>query len=340
MLSRPEGLEDADLLDALEASWALRSISVSYLAVGAGSHHWHVTDVDARSWFVTVDDLDVRRDDRDASRSDVFDRLAAALGTAHALRESGARFVAAPIASIGGEVVRVVDDRWAVAVYPLIDGESFRGGQPMPMSDRLEIVDLVSRLHTMSRPASARPRDDEYRLQSRRDLEEAVRDLAGYRDSGPYSTRLALLLSEHQGLIVDLLAEYDDLVARARGLTGRHVVTHGETHAGNTMRTREGWVLVDWDTAQLAAPERDLWLLEPGDGAATDAYQAATGVEVLPDLLQLFRLRWDLADLGVDVARLRGPHATSADDDRSWQGINNVLSRRSSGDVGPPAAWR
>ncbi|WP_432843998.1 phosphotransferase family protein [Dactylosporangium sp. CA-092794] len=36
------------------------------------------------------------------------------------------------------------------------------------------------------------------------------------------------------------------------------VLTHGEPHPGNTMRTGGGWLLIDWDTALLAAPERDL----------------------------------------------------------------------------------
>jgi spectinomycin phosphotransferase/16S rRNA (guanine(1405)-N(7))-methyltransferase len=340
MLSRPEGLDDRVLVDALERDWALRPTSASYLPVGAGSHHWRVVDVDGGGWFVTVDDLDARREDPDESRSEVFERLATALGTARGLRERGARFVVAPIPSCEGGVLRAVGDQWAVAVYPLVDGEAFRGGQRMPLSDRLAVVDLISRLHTVPPSPAVRPCADDYRLQNRRDLEHAVRDPAGDRGSGPYALPLAQVLTEHGRFIQDMLAAYDDLVAHACTLTERHVPTHGEPHAGNTMRTTEGWVLVDWDTARLAAPERDLWLLEPGDGATTRAYEAATGIEVVAELLDLFRLRWDLADLGVDIARLRAPHATSADDNRAWEGVTHVLSRRSSGDVVPRAAWR
>lgn len=339
MLSPPEGLDDRVLLGVLDEGWSLRSTSAAYLPVGAGSYHWRVDDLDAGDWFVTADDLDARREDPRESRKEVFDRLSAALGAAHALWEHGAHFVVAPVSSSDGEVLRAVGEQWAVAVYPRIDGEAFHGGQRLPVSDRLEVVDLIGRLHTVSLPPSSRPRADDYRLQNRGDLEHAVRDPAGSQDSGPYATPLAQVLREHERLILNMLAEYDDRVAHARGLTDRHVPTHGEPHAGNTMRTTQGWMLVDWDTARLAAPERDLWLLEPGDGAATSAYQAATGIELLPDLLDLFRLRWDLADLGVYIARLRAPHATSADDNRSWEGITHVLSRRSSGDVVPRAAW-
>ena len=105
------------------------------------------------------------------------------------------------------------------------------------------------------------------------------------------------------------------------------------------MRTTTGWKLVDWDTALVAAPERDVWLLESGDGTACAAYTKATGFNVQPELLALFRLRWDLSDLGVDIARLRAPHANSADDARAWEGIFHILTRRSLGDGIPQAAW-
>ena len=32
----------------------------------------------------------------------------------------------------------------------------------------------------------------------------------------------------------------------------RMVLTHGEPHPGNTMRTVDGWRLIDWDTALVA----------------------------------------------------------------------------------------
>ena len=53
---------------------------------------------------------------------------------------------------------------------------------------------------------------------------------------------------------------------------------------------------IDWDTALMAPPERDLWMLETGDGDATDAYTAATGTAIIPAMLDLFRIRWDLSD--------------------------------------------
>jgi spectinomycin phosphotransferase/16S rRNA (guanine(1405)-N(7))-methyltransferase len=337
--SPPAGLAESDLAAALEANWGIATVSMTYLAVGAGSHHWRVEDRHDRAWFVTVDDLDARRDDPSESRTDVFARLTAALATAHALAEEGAGYVVAPIAGRAAAVVHRLADAWAVAVYPMIDGETFRGGQALPATDRLAVVEVIARLHTAARPTGTSARSDDYRLQNRADLEAAIADPASHADVGPHSAPLASLLAEHRQLIVDTLTDYDELVDVARTHDDRAVLTHGEPHAGNTMRTPRGWTLVDWDTALLAAPERDVWMLEPGDGLASAAYTKATGVDVLPELLALFRLRWDLSDLGVDVARLRAPHLNNADDARSWDGINQVLTRRSSGDDAPPAAW-
>ena len=75
------------------------------------------------------------------------------------------------------------------------------------------------------------------------------------------------------------------------------------------MLTPGGWVLIDWDTALAAPPERDLWSLDPGDGSILDAYAGLTGVTPQSAMLDLYRLRWDIADIAADVSRFRRPHA-------------------------------
>lgn len=104
------------------------------------------------------------------------------------------------------------------------------------------------------------------------------------------------------------------------------MLTHGEIHPGNTMLAADGrWLLIDWDTALVAPPERALWNLDPGDGSILDAYAAATGVTSLPGVLDLYRLRWDIADIVYDVGRFRRPHGGSADDDRSWELLRSLI---------------
>ena len=88
----------------------------------------------------------------------------------------------------------------------------------------------------------------------------------------------------------------------------------------------DGWVLINWDTALLAPPQRDLWNLDPGDGSVIAAYAEATGTPPLPQLLELYRIRWDISDIAADVSRFRAPHAGSADDEKTWQGLRALIA--------------
>jgi aminoglycoside phosphotransferase (APT) family kinase protein len=102
------------------------------------------------------------------------------------------------------------------------------------------------------------------------------------------------------------------------------VLTHGEPHPGNTIRTDVGLVLVDWDTARRAPPERDLWMLGD-DAASAAAYEAATGRPVLSDAMELYRLSWDLAEIGIYVHQFRAPHGDSADEQLARSGLEHHL---------------
>ena len=84
-----------------------------------------------------------------------------------------------------------------------------------------------------------------------------------------------------------LLARYDGWPQPPALRPARGVLTHGEPHPGNTMLTAAGWLLIDWDTALVAPPERDLWSLDPGDGSILSAYADATGVRPLPRCIEL-----------------------------------------------------
>lgn len=104
------------------------------------------------------------------------------------------------------------------------------------------------------------------------------------------------------------------------------VLTHGEPHPGNLIETDGGWRLVDWDTTLVAPPERDLWIVEPGDGSVIGAYEAATGRPVLRSDLELYRLTWKLADIALFVAELRQPHGDTADIQESWAALRLNLA--------------
>lgn len=176
-----------------------------------------------------------------------------------------------------------------------------------------------------SRPT---PRTD-LTLPGRESLEQALDDLDREWTGGPYSEPARRLLASRADHVRRLLGESDLLAEQMRNTASAWVVTHGEPHPGNVLRTAAGLRLVAWDTVQIAPPERDLWLVV-GDTAdkADDwlaGYVRATAHQISPAGLALYRLWWELADIAGFVDELRRPHIATADTAASWMYLQRYL---------------
>src|SRR5262249_47188738 len=130
-------------------------------------------------------------------------------------------------------------------------------------------------------------------------------------DGGPFADPTRQELQDHSGLIADWFGEFDSLAAHLEPV--EPVITHGEPHPGNLIRTAAGIRLVDWDTVAVDRPERDLWMLEDGTGAATALYERLTGRVIDPNAITIYRLAWKLADLVSFTLQLYAPHDSDAD---------------------------
>jgi spectinomycin phosphotransferase len=96
------------------------------------------------------------------------------------------------------------------------------------------------------------------------------------------------------------------------------MITHGEPYPGNALRQGIRPPLIDWDTAGMALPERDLWhVVGPGSPEAA-MYSGLAGRVVGDAALAAYRLRWQLDDLGLSVALFRSPHANDANTAAMW----------------------
>jgi spectinomycin phosphotransferase/16S rRNA (guanine(1405)-N(7))-methyltransferase len=287
VLHPPTGFTDGDLVEALARHWHVTASSVEYQAVGFGSHNWKVEP----GWFAKVDE------DRD------FERLAAAFRSA-----ADVPFAIAPMPTREGEpLVRV--GRFGVALYPYVEGESFTFGDYRDPAHRRAALDMVVEVHQS--PARHAFTDD-----------FTVPEATITGDEGPYARPAAQLLARHAPDLDRLRTRYETLVARVDPT--RMVLTHGEPHPGNTMLTAEGWRLIDWDTALIAPPERDLWHLATPDTLA--AYEEATGVCPDPEMLELYRIQWDLTDL-VEVTRVFSRlHTASPNEAQSWEILQHIVT--------------
>lgn len=327
MLTRPEQISDPELLRAVADAWLVDLRSVEYRPVGFGSHHWLAADADGGRWFVTVDDLSARVADDDESPDAVHDRLRAALRTARAVRDTGAAFVVAPTPRPDGEVLHRLDRRFVAALYPYVDGAAGDFSDLLSAADRRSVLSLLAILHDSPVPTRRDAGVDDLGIQARDRLDDALAALTEPWDTGPYGEPTRRLLAWHGARLEGALSTYDRHAEATVAAADRKVLTHGEPHPGNLIRTASGWRLVDWDTVLVAPPERDLWLLDPGDGSVATTYTEMTGRPVHPEVMELYRLRWALTDIALYVSGFRAPHTGSSDDDASWSYLEGTLAR-------------
>jgi spectinomycin phosphotransferase len=323
MRSADPPIADDLVADLLADHWDIRVGALQYVAIGAGAYHWVARDADERRWFVTCDDLDTKpwfAADREA----VFSGLRRAYRTAMELHGAGLEFVAAPVPAHSGEAAERVDERCSLAVLPYIEGEPGQWGRPISSQEREEVAVLLARLHQCPAPSVAPRR--QFALPGREELEAALADVDRPWRSGPYADAARQELADGAPVVAQMLAEFDRHAARLAADDSLLVVTHGEPHPVNLMRTQSGLVLIDWDTVALARRERDLWMID--DEVSLAAYVRHTGATVDRQAMAAYRLLWALADLAAFTAQLRHEHRGDIDDEFAVTALRSIVSGR------------
>jgi Ser/Thr protein kinase RdoA (MazF antagonist) len=305
MRDEPAGLDERELIAACRDGWAIDVTAIEYLPVGAGSYHWSVTDRRGARWFVKVDHV---------PGEDALEQLRASLTTALALhRDAGLDFVLAPVPAADGSVLRRLTFPYAQTVFPMIVGTT-PGFGPHRREDLPEMIGLLTRLHRAT-PAVVHlaPRTG-LRLPGREGLHEALADLGRPWTTGPYAEPARDLLSAHAAGVERWLADFDRLAGEVAAGPAPWVVTHGEPHPGNVLRTPAGTRFIDWGTVEIAPPERDLWMLTTAFTDMLGADPVGSDIPgINPAAVAYYRRRWELGDVVAYLDVLRRPHSTSAD---------------------------
>jgi spectinomycin phosphotransferase len=161
-------------------------------------------------------------------------------------------------------------------------------------------------------------------LANRPAIDQALGSLGVPWTGGPYAEPGRDLLARYERPLRQAFARFEGLLGRVRGAGGPDVITHGEPHPGNLLRTRAGLCLVDWGMTALARPERDLWRVISGDQDAA-RYSRRTGWTVSQDALALYRLRWDLDDIAGMLSQIRSSHQQTADTHVTWTELHKSL---------------
>ncbi|MGC4107236.1 MAG: aminoglycoside phosphotransferase family protein [Thermomicrobiales bacterium] len=326
----PADLDPNDLAALVSRRWEFPDLALTYQAVGFGSHHWRADAADGsgQRWFLTVDER--------GGIAGSAEMLARALQTASALRDlGGVAETVAPVPDRAGAMLATLQDgRWTVAVYPWLEVEPSRFGAFASETDRADVQRLIARIHaaTPMIPPDL-PRREDFRIPHRADLDAALVRLEVEWTCGPFAEPARMLLREYRAAVIGCLAVYNRLMAAVHADPAPWVITHGEPHAGNIIRRRDGdgWAIVDWDTCALAPRERDLWQLLPSQAdpaAGLVAYQdMAGGVPISEDALALYRLAWDLSEVAVYTVWFANPHDDTDDMRVGFGGLRESLAK-------------
>jgi spectinomycin phosphotransferase len=310
VLTQPSSMPDARVRDALLDNWGLRCEDITYLTLGAGSHHWRAVSADGAAWFVTVDDVRTKPwlgDDVTVAAR----RLDAALGVPLLLRERDGLDVVAPVLTVDGSPTHGLDAATAVSVTPWAEGEAGAFSMSWGVVGRDAVLDQLARMHVVAPPTGLHVAT---LLPERGSLREALGSVGDPWTGGPLSEAARSWLAASVDDVERLL---DDLESLERSWSGRPlVITHGEPHPGNVLVSCDRRRLVDWDTAALAPPERDLWWFRDGD---LSRWTARTGIAIDAALLAAYAVAWTLADVASFVSELRAPH-DDTDDTRAALG--------------------
>jgi spectinomycin phosphotransferase len=321
MRDEPADISAGDIASYLAEHWSLHPADVTYAPVGGGCHHWIASDADGPRWFVTANHLDPYGSWLGPTAEHTRIAEDAAMRAAKELADRGYEFVVAPLPDRSGLSTRHVLPSWTLLVLPYVDGWSTQDGAWNDPGERVQIAAILGRLHRARPPAALRRWD--FVVPGREALATALDDLERPWAWGPYSERTRRRLSGALEHVQNQLERYDGLVRQVEESDEPWVVTHGEPHSANAIRTTNGRiVLIDWGTAQLAPRERDLAALHEGPLDYLPAYQAEAGpVAPRPEAIELFHIWWALAEIGSYVQLFRQTHADSHDCRQSWQNL-------------------
>jgi spectinomycin phosphotransferase len=315
-------VDQRELARILLEQWDLAPGRLRHLPVGFGDHHWELTGVAGGRWFVTVAEL--AGGWRGTGPAAGFADLRASMETVTALHRAGLEFAVAPVPTAGGQALARLGAGHAVAVFPYVGRAAGDFGDGLPGRDRLALIAILARLHGATPLARRTALARSPTPASRPALEAALGELGRPWSGGPYSEPARRLLARQAARLGRALARFDELVRAAAG-SGPPVITHGEPHPGNIMRSGGRLLLIDWDTVGLGLPERDLWMAAGDDSGAVGRYTELTGRPVSGAAMDLYRLRWSLDDIALAVRDFRAPHEQNEDSGLTWETLTEEI---------------
>lgn len=298
MKALPPQFDESLVADGLAQHYNFKAEDIGYRPWGMGSYHWLATSKSG-DLFVTLDMLDRGGP---ATSAVAYRNLKASYDTAWSLRHQyGLEFVHPPILSTTNRTTVQISPRFSLSATRMLDGLSGTSDDPFDARTTEVMTELLSRLQGATPLVGGIARTDDLDFTGRENLLWMLRQPAESWNGGPYSREAHDLLTANVSEIVASIRAYDRLAAKLAPTRERWVVTHGDPHPGNLLRVGDRHLMIDWDMAFIAPPERDLRWLDP----------AAPGLSA--DAVEFYSQRYVLDDLSIFAARLFNPHERTLD---------------------------
>ena len=241
-------LGEHNLIEWLQINYNLSIKRVVSIPVGVSGSNYSIEDQDGKKYFLK---LHLRKNVEDA------EGLENTLNLTAQLHERGIANI--PYAIRSAE--QRVDETWGdyvVVVTNYIEGGSL---DEKSLSDSLlqQLGVTLCKIHQTNVEGimlPVEPVDLSYALKLRSQLEF----LQNGEEPKKYVGKLRELLLPRLALLSQHLQTLEQLSEQVKASAGENVITHGDLIPDNLMLNDDGKLfIVDWDTAQLAPPERDVW---------------------------------------------------------------------------------
>jgi spectinomycin phosphotransferase len=310
VLTPPDRVSDADVLDAARTQWLDGAVTAVHLPVGFGAHHWEVADGAGRRLFVTLD----APGERHSAES-----LEGAYAGAAALARAGLRAVWPSLPARSGRYTVPFGDGATpgrLSATAWLEGRTPTQAEAVVPEHVDEVIAVLKALHAAPSPRGI----PEWAPRVTADFPRRLADQAAAPwTRGPFGEEARAAIGARLPEVERWTRRYLALAEEAHRQRQEWVATHGEPHFANQVVTPDGLRLVDWESLALAPRERDL--VDTVDiGAAT-----ADALGAREPMLELFRLDWRLSEIDAYTAWFSGPHGSSSDDRTALGGLHEEL---------------
>jgi spectinomycin phosphotransferase len=215
------------------------------------------------------------------------------LGLLSNLHEQGIDTIPYPLKTKNNDLAAKLGE-YVIVLSKFIDGTN-----PEVTSEiAAKFAKLITRIHQVDSKVSLplEPFDTSYAIR----LSEQLKNLEEGGQLTDNQRKLKDVLLPHKQRLLKHLKELNRLCEKVRTTKKHTVITHGDLILDNLLIDKNGEVfIVDWDTARLAPPERDIWFFmnDYGEDFIKSYKEVNANISFDPELVSYFMYKRYLEDI-------------------------------------------